>query len=227
MLPFARMVQYGNEVLHRTILDIDFSAASIGSTLVQDRSSNHIQFLLRLGTVGVVEYNNEIQSNVYNCSNSVGFMRTVDPIMGTALDFSNYDAFRIQYRMKCNSTALQVFFETGGYNSRRIYGVGNTFNQYSSSYNQLFIDWGQYARCLPNWSNELKWDTITIDFKKGLSIVMTSELYGTAEFPWYELSSNSSQYFSLFGSYIEGDNGLPAIPFTGLVQYVKITEIPR
>ena len=227
MIPFSRMLEYGNEVLYRTILDIDFSTASIGSTLIQDSSSNHTQFLLRRGAVGVVEYNNEIQSNVYNCSNSEGFMRTVNPIMGTALDFTKYNAFRIQYRMKCNSTALQVFFETGGYSSRRIYGVGNSFNQYAGSYNQLFIDWGQYARCLPNWSNELKWDTITMDFKKGVSIVMTSELYGSVEFPWYEISSNSNQYFSFLGSYIDGDNGMSAYPFTGLVQYLRITEIQR
>lgn len=220
MIPFARISKYGNIITFDYILDIDFSTEAIGTTMITDNCGT--SFALNRETVGVVEYNAEVDANVYNCVNSVGYVRSVLPIQGTLLDFTRYNRFEIEYKMKCNTNALQVFFETGGYNTRRIYGVGNSFNQYAGSYNQLFIDWGQYARCLAPWNNELKWDTIKLEFKKGVSITMSSELYGTTVFPWYEIVSNSSQYFSLFGSYIDGDNNANPYPFTGMIQYIKI-----
>lgn len=224
MIPFARLLRYGNEITHEGILDIDFSTTSVGSTAIYDSSGT--AFELKRGTVGVVEYDAEINSNVYNCANNIGYVRSVSPLLSTKLDLSQYSAFEIEYRIKSVGTGLQVFFETGGFNSRRIYGIGNSFNQYNTAFNQLFIDWGtSYGRCLPPWTNTFEWDTYTFTFRRGISITMTSAKYGSTELPWYDVVSDSRQYFSLFGSYVDGDNGQDPYSFKGKIQYIRIREI--
>ena len=232
MIPFARMVQYGKVIEPGgLLLDVDYSTATLGSAGAGVPDAAGTPFMLRAHSgspvSGTVVYDADLGVNVLDCSLSTGYYRTVLPVQGTKLDFSQYDAFEIQYRMKCSSTGIQTFIETGNYNSRRIFGFTNSFNQYSTNYNQLFIDWGDvYQRALPAWVNPNAWDTITIQFRKGISITMHSELIGsTYTSPWYPIVSGDGQYLSLFGSYVDGDNGSNAYIFNGRVQYIKIREL--
>lgn len=226
MFPLSRLLKYGKIIDDSMILDVDFSTATIGSTEVIDNARGSGFSLIR-GPVGVVEYDEELDSNVYNCSDSTGYARTGFPVQGTVLDFSQYTAFEIQYKMKCSPSGIQTFFETGNYNSRRVFGFVNSFNQYAATYNQLFVDWGDnFARILPTWTNPNAWDVITMTFTKGVSITVHSELNNaTQTFPWYTIRSGEGQYFSLFGSYVDGDNGANPYPFKGKVQYVKIRKL--
>ncbi|QCW18647.1 structural protein [Salmonella phage SE_PL] len=231
MIPFSKILTYGNIAPEKMILDVDYSTQEIGSTGVPDRAGN--QFLQRsqIGTInpvaGTVVYDDEIGSNVLDCTNSSAYFRTLNPVKGTKLDFSLYNAFDIEYRMKCSPIGGQTLFETGNYNSRRISGFVNAFNQYSSTYNQVFIDWGNnYARVLPTWANPNAWDTIKMEFRKGISITVHSELFNeTQTFPWYQILSPVNQYFSLFGSYVDGDNNANPVLFKGRIQYIKMREV--
>lgn len=231
MIPFTRVLKYGNTATEKYILNVDYSTAPIGSTGVPDK--NGTEFILRsqVGTIsphgGVVAYDSSIGSNVLDCTSSTGFFRTSSPVYGTDLDFSRYNAFEIKYRFQLPGSALQVLFETGTYNTRRIYGFTNTFNQYASNYNQVFVDWGaNYARLLPAWTRPNDWDTITIQFRKNISITIHSELNNKTEtFPWYDIVSQAGQYCSLFGSYVDGDNNGSPFLFTGKIQYIRIKEI--
>lgn len=226
MIPLARMMKYGNTVEADVIFGIDYSTLDIGSTGLPDEGGT--PFIARgSGTPGAVVYDSDVGTNVLDCSTNAGFYRTSEQVVGTKLDLSQYDEFEVKYRMRCPATGIQTMFETGNYNTRRILGLVNSFNQYSNAYNQLFIDYGaNYDRILPTWANTNTWDTITMTFTKGVSIVVHSELNNQSlTFPWYNIVSQVGQYFSFLGSYVDGDNGGNPVVFRGRIQYIKIRKL--
>lgn len=228
MIPFTRMLKYGYVIpISTDILDWDFSSMPLGATALPDGSGG---FFEKHGTFsGRVIYDEDLGANVYDLSGNSGYARTKYLVQGTKFDFSQYDAFEITYSLKFSATGTISFFETGGFDSRRISGFSNTFNQYPSTYNQLFFDTGtggNYYRALMSGANPNAWDEITLTFRKGISITMHSKLRNTTdEFQWYPVLSNASQYFSFFGSYVNGDVGGLIYPYTGRVGYVRIKEL--
>lgn len=228
MIPFSRMIKYGNVIPTSTdILDLDFSTMQVGSTVLYDGSGQTFQQLG--GFVGVVRYDSDLGANVYDCAGNLGYARTPYPIQGTKFDLSQYDAFEIKYSLKFSSSDMMNFFETGTFGSRRIGGIANAFNQFPATYNQLFIDTGvndNFYRILSVGVNPNAWDEITMTFRKGIEITVHSKFYNnTQTFPWYNIVSSGLQYFSLFGSYVNGDIGASPNPYTGKVGFVRIREL--
>ncbi|WNV47623.1 hypothetical protein ENKO_523c [Klebsiella phage fENko-Kae01] len=106
MIPFSMILKYGNIAPEKMILDVDYSTQKIGSTGIPDRAGNAFLQRSQIGITnpiaGTVVYDDEIGSNVLDCTNSSVYFRTINPVKGIKLDFSLYNAFAIEYRMKCS-----------------------------------------------------------------------------------------------------------------------------
>lgn len=222
MLPFAKMIRYGNILPpSTTLLDIDFSTQSVGDTFIRDNAGT--QFPLTAGKAGIVQYDSTIGKNVFVFNN--GYYRCAPFAAGSKLDLSNKD-FEVVVQFKSNTTAaVQGLWETGNYGQRRILGISCYVNQFPSQYFQYFIDDGAaYNRVLLNGSNPMVWDTITMTRIRSVGITLKSQYYNsTQQFPTWGIGAGYC--LSIGGSYVNYEaGGLPYF-FNGSIAKLKITEI--
>lgn len=221
MLPFAKMIKYGNILPpSTTILDIDFSTQNVGDTFIRDNAGT--QFSL-IGTAGMVQYDSTLGKNVFKFSGA-GYYKSPQIYSGTRLDLTN-KSFEVVLQFKATTTSqIQDIWETGNYSYRRIYGICNSINQYPSTYFQWFMDNGRYNRVLMNGVNPLAWDTVTITYIKNSDITVKSQYYNSTQtFPAYGFGMGTN--LSIGGSYVNAEVGGAPFYFTGSLAKLKITEI--
>lgn len=221
MLPFPRLVKYGNILPpNTTLLDIDFSTQSVGDTFIRDNAGT--QFPLASGIAGIVKYDSELGHNVFQFNG--GYYKSPSITSGSKLDLTNR-SFEIVLQFKpTTSSQVQGIWETGNWNQRRVYGITCSINQYPSTYFQYFMDNGTYNRVLMNGTNQLAWETITYTYIKNVGITVKSQYYNnTQTFPAYGYGMGLN--LSIGGSYVSAEVGGAPYYFTGLLSKLKITEI--
>ncbi|AQW89073.1 virion structural protein [Serratia phage BF] len=220
MLPFARIVEYGNVAPAANILlDIDFDRQDIGSTSMID--STGVQFPLSSGSAGIVQYDSEVDRNVMVFNN--GYYLSPAITDGSQLDLRNID-FEIDYMFKCNTGTLQVLWQTGNYGTRRVAGISCSANQYPSTYFQIFCDTGSsFNRVLMNGANTLGWETLKITFIRGIGWSIYNARTGvTQNYPAYAFGRGD--YFSIGGGYVDAASGQYYYS-SGSLAYIKITKL--
>lgn len=65
MIPFSRMIEYGNVVSNTNIIDLDFRNATLGTSDVLDVSDHHYPFTKINGTgTNVIQFDSTLNTNV-------------------------------------------------------------------------------------------------------------------------------------------------------------------
>lgn len=214
MIPFARVLKYGNVLDTTTLLDIDFSKQSVGSTNVQDWT-NHSVFSVVAGAGGVVQYDSVLDSNVMVLGGNTRY----NTAMNNYLNLVGIN-FEINFVFKSTSTIPQCPWCTGDYNGGRIPGINFSVNAVSANYLQWFIDsGGDFNRIIVGGPNPQVWEDVTFRCTSTEMIVINNRLGTTQNFPRYSYGAGTN--FSLFGSY---SGGTPNY-FTGSVQKLHIKRI--
>lgn len=215
MIPFARMIQYGNVVDHDTLLDIDFSRQDVGNTNVIDYSGRN-NFTRVRGTSAVVAFDAVLNSNVMTVSANTMYTAPINAF----LNLVNIN-FEINVVFKTTSTAVQCPWCTGDWNGTRIPGINFSLNANAANYMQWFIDNGSsFNNIITGGTNTQVWEDVTFRCTSTEMIVINNRLGTTQNFPRYTYGAGTS--LALFGSYTGGT----ANPFIGSMQKLHIKKIP-
>lgn len=145
MLPFTRLVQYGNIIIYDDyLLNLDFTRQLLGDTNVIDYSSKSRIFTkLNTSTANIV-HDNTLQCNVMYFDGGV-FSTSITPDLQLSTKY-----FEIDVMYKSTSSSTQVLYGTGYYPDipNRIPGLSHQIGQFTGQ-DQFFLDDGvNYQRNL-------------------------------------------------------------------------------
>lgn len=194
MIPFARIVKYGNEYRENIVLDIDFSKQNVGDTNIVDWSQNSVFSLAAGTTIGTVEFNADIGTNVMKFNNSryITAMNEHLSLVGTA--------FEIRLVLNNNSAPVGEIFCTGDYNGSRIPGMNLSNNPANTAY-QMFMDNGNtFSPLLFGPMYNTGWDQVSFKIKD--SIITTVVNGNEQTFPSRPYGNGT--FFSVASSYTGG-----------------------
>lgn len=212
MIPFARMLEYGNEIKENVVLDIDFSRQSVGDTHIIDWSMNST-FNLAVGTTaGIVEYNSGIGTNVMKFNNSryITAMNEYLSLVG--------ETFEISLVLNSANNPVGEIFCTGDYNGSRIPGMNLSNNPANTAY-QMFMDNGiAFSTVLFGPSTNNAWDRVTYKVQDVTSINTT--VNGNKQTFTFRPYGNGTS-FSIASSYT---GGTPVF-WNGYLQKLKIVKL--
>lgn len=216
MLPFARMVQYGNNAqTGQYVLNLDFTRQTVGDTNIIDYSTNSHTFTkLNTGQANIV-LDSTLGTNVMYFNGAVFSTPMVDDLKLQ----SKY--FEIDVVYKSFSNAIQVLYGTGYYPdvTNRIAGLCHQIKQYDGN-DQYFLDDGTtYNRNLISASTESQWQRLIysrtsggVNIKRYRNGTLVNQI-SFADYPY-----GNGTYFGVGGYYQTPANYL----FYGYMQYLKV-----
>ena len=216
MIPFARMMKYGQVITDDIVLDINFSRQSVGDNSVTDFSASpHIFQKLNAGA-GSVVYDSTLDSNVMFFN---GAVFSTPMVLDLQLSTKK---FEIDVMYKSTSSAIQVIYGTGYYPdvTNRVSGMCHQIGQYVGN-DQYFLDNGStFQRNLLDQSDTSVWQRLvytrlngTTNIKRYRNSVLINS---SSNYPEQTFANGTS--FGIGGYY-----PTPGVSnFLGYMQYLRV-----
>lgn len=227
MIPFARVLRYGNEVIpidKNILLDIDFSRQSLNDRTVKDWSSFERVFNLSSGySAGTVVYDSVLGSNVLSVAGGTQYICSNNLSLNT-IDFDLEITFKNTFvgsARTCTGTGMWG-------NQTRNPGCSWVVNTAGTGDNgcYMWFDRGattgtQFLRAaMPTPAYVAgTWETVKISVNRISGVTV------------YRQSTNTSLHYAYYafgagvGYYVGGVPGhSPAIAFQGSISKIKITK---
>lgn len=216
MLPFSRLVEYGNIIVYDDyVLNLDFTRQLPGDTSVIDYSS-HGRIFTKLNTLQAnIVQDSTLKKNVMYFNGGV-FSTPIN----NDLDLSTKH-FEIDVMYKSNISPIQILYGTGYYpdEPNRIGGLSHQIGQYSGQ-DQYFLDDGvNYQRNLISGSDMYQWQRLVYTRNSSgvnIKVYRNGGLVSQITYADYPFSNGTS--FGVGGYYKTPTQW----NFYGYMQYLKI-----
>lgn len=223
MIPFARMINFGNVVRNTNIIDLDFRNAMLGTSDVLDVSDHHYPFT-KINSTGtnVIQFDSTLNTNVMYFNGALYSTPMVSDLYLSSKDFE------IEFVYKSLAGGVSVLFGTGYYpdTANRISGICYQMHQNSDA-PQTFVT-GTIETSY--WRNQMSgvgdntWYRVVIT-RTGTTVSVSC--YNMAGALIASRSDGSGQTFGNGTSFGIGGyyKTLTSNLFYGYVQYLKIKEL--
>lgn len=223
MIPFARMLEYGNDLVNNNIIDLNFKTATLGSSAVIDSSRHNYPFT-KINSTGsnVVQFDSTLNTNVMYFNGALYSTPMVSDLFLSSRDFE------IEFVYKSLVGAISVLFGTGYYpdTENRISGICYQMHQVADS-PQTFVT-GTIDT--DYWRNQMSGVTDNVWYKVRITrsgTTVSVQCFNMAGSLVAFRSDGSDQLFGNGTSFGIGGyyKTLTSNLFYGYVQYLRIKEI--
>lgn len=217
MIPFSRMLEYGNVVNRDYIVDIDFSRQNVGDTFIHDSTGRIYNTLYGSGAQVI---NDSSMGNVMYFPGTNSFYTPINSTLElNSIDFDLECVFK-----PLDARAYEVICETGNYSQDGtiIPGFSLTLNQFPSQYIQTFMcdSVQDYSRVLLDGVYTSDWEFIKMSVRSNSITISNSRTNVSNSYPRFNFGNGT--HFSVGGSYVTA-----AYPyyFYGYIKSLRITKI--